>query len=81
MLKKKLIRSIYVFLLKICICFFSLEELEVHLGAVLIYDESEPGRVILTASGVLVHPDFNFETKQNDIALIALPVPASGQSR
>jgi hypothetical protein len=63
------------------ICISRLEELEVHLGAVLIYDESEPGRVILTASGVLVHPDFNFDTKQNDIALIALPVPVSGQSR
>jgi len=53
---------------------------EVHLGAHDITDLSEEGRVVVESTQFVVHEEYNEYFGRNDLALVILPEPVSGQS-
>jgi hypothetical protein len=60
---------------------FRAQSIEVHLGAERINDPNEPGHVIMIATEIIVHENFDFVGNKFDIALIKLPTLVAEQSK
>lgn len=52
----------------------------VHLGALNLYNETEPQRLIVESNNYKIHENFDFKNPlEFDIAIITLPEPVSGE--